>query len=45
MTANWTRLPYDLIRDISNRITNEIDGVTWVTYAVSSKPPSTIEPQ
>ena len=45
MTANWTRLSYDLIRDISNRITNEVDGVTWVTYAVSSKPPSTIEPQ
>jgi GMP synthase (glutamine-hydrolysing) len=45
MTANWTRLPYDLIRDISNRITNEVDGVTWVTYAISSKPPATIEPQ
>ena len=45
MTANWTRLPYDLIGRISNRITNEVDGVAWVTYAVSSKPPATIEPQ
>ena len=33
MTANWTRLPYNLIGNISNRITNEVDGITWVTYA------------
>ena len=45
MTADWSRLPYDLIEKISNRITNEVEGVTWVTYAVSSKPPATIEPQ
>jgi GMP synthase (glutamine-hydrolysing) len=38
-------LPYDLISKISNRITNEVNGVTWVTYTVSSKPPATIEPQ
>ncbi len=45
MTADWVRLPYKIIENISNRITNEIPGVSWVTYAVSSKPPSTIEPQ
>ena len=45
MTADWTRLPHDILERISNRITNEIDNVTWVTYAISSKPPSTIEPQ
>jgi GMP synthase (glutamine-hydrolysing) len=45
MTADWTRLPYNVIEKISNRITNEVEGVTWVTYAVSSKPPATIEPQ
>lgn len=45
MTADWTRLPHQVIEVISNRITNEVPGVSWVTYAVSSKPPSTIEPQ
>ncbi len=45
MTADWTRLPHDLLERMSNRITNEIEDVTWVTYAISSKPPSTIEPQ
>jgi GMP synthase (glutamine-hydrolysing) len=45
MTADWSRIPYDLIAKISNRITNEVNGVTWVTYSVSSKPPATIEPQ
>ena len=44
MTADWVRLPDDLLSRISGRITNEVDNVTWVTYAVSSKPPSTIEP-
>ena len=45
MTADWTRLSNELIEKISNRITNEIDDVTWVSYVVSSKPPATIEPQ
>jgi len=45
MTADWTRLPHGLLEKISNRITNEIEDVTWVTYAISSKPPATIEPQ
>jgi len=44
MTADWLCLPHDLMEKISNRITNEVPNVTWVTYAVSSKPPSTIEP-
>jgi GMP synthase (glutamine-hydrolysing) len=45
MTADWTKLPYHVMERMSNRITNEVDGVSWVTYAISSKPPSTIEPQ
>ncbi|HEU5171943.1 MAG TPA: glutamine-hydrolyzing GMP synthase [Nitrososphaeraceae archaeon] len=45
MTADWTKLPYSVMERMSNRITNEVDGVSWVTYAISSKPPSTIEPQ
>ncbi len=44
MTADWSRLPNPVLESISNRITNEVPGVTWVTYAISSKPPSTIEP-
>ncbi len=45
MTADWTRLPHGLLEKMSNRITNEIENVTWVTYSISSKPPATIEPQ
>ena len=45
MTADWTRLPHGVLEKISNRITNEIEEVTWVTYTISSKPPATIEPQ
>jgi len=43
MTADWSRLPYDLIAKISNRITNEVTEVNRVTLDVTSKPPGTIE--
>ena len=43
MTADWVQLPYDLLREASNRILNEVSGINRVLFDVSTKPPASIE--
>ena len=43
MTADWCKIPYDILGTLSSRITNEIKGISRVLYDITQKPPGTIE--
>ena len=43
MTADWARIPYDMLAKVSNRITNEVKHINRVVYDITSKPPATVE--
>ena len=43
MTAEWSRIPYELLAEISNEIINQVKGINRVVYDISTKPPATIE--
>ena len=43
MTADWAKIPYDILQTISNRINNECKGINRVAYDITSKPPATVE--
>ena len=43
MTADWAKIPYEILQKVSNRITNECKGINRVVYDITSKPPATVE--